>query len=139
MAGSSTLGISFARLPGSISLSMELLALESEGEAKQVSNPHVIVSDNEEAYITQGKEIPYLQATSSGAAAIEFKEAVLELRVTPQIAPNNSLVMDILVKKDQKTADETAGGVPILDKREIKTRLLMKNNETVVLVGIYEH
>ncbi|MCF6764373.1 type IV pilus secretin PilQ [Thiotrichales bacterium 19S3-7] len=138
IAGSSTLGLSFARLPGSISLNMELLALESEGEAKQVSNPHLVVSDNEEAYISQGQEIPYLESTSSGAASLTFKDAVLELRVTPQIAPNDYLVMTILVKKDQKTTESTAGGAPILSKREIKTRLLMKNQETIVLGGIYE-
>ncbi|MCF6776957.1 type IV pilus secretin PilQ [Thiotrichales bacterium 19X7-9] len=138
IAGSSTLGLSFARLPGSISLNMELLALESEGEAKQVSNPHLVVSDNEEAYISQGQEIPYLESTSSGAASLTFKDAVLELRVTPQIAPNDYLVMTILVKKDQKTNEQVAGGAPILSKREIKTRLLMKNQETIVLGGIYE-
>ncbi|MCF6807267.1 type IV pilus secretin PilQ [Thiotrichales bacterium 19S9-12] len=138
-AGSSVLDLSFARLPGSISLDLELLALESEGEAKQVSNPHLIVSDNEEAYITQGQEVPYLESTSSGAAALTFKEAVLELRVTPQIAPNDYLVMDIIVKKDQKSeTDVVAGDVPVINKREIKTRLLMKNEETIVLGGIYE-
>ncbi len=138
-AGSSNAAISFTGLFGGIDLSLELSALETEGNAKVVSSPHLVVAENKEAYIKQGKEIPYNESTASGAASIAFKEAVLELQVVPQIAPNGKVILEVTVKKDGVTQD-TAGLTeePILDKREIQTKLMVQNGQTVVLGGIYE-
>jgi type IV pilus assembly protein PilQ len=140
VAGTSTLGIAISRLFGNIDLSLEIRALESEGDAKLISSPHLTVSDNQEAFIKQGKEVPYLEASASGAASVTFKEAVLELKVTPQIAPNNTIILDIQVKKDQVSSSTIAGGggVPSIDTREIQTRLMTFDGETIVLGGIYE-
>jgi type IV pilus assembly protein PilQ len=117
---------------------LELLALEAEGQAKVVSSPHLVVSDNQAAFIQQGKEVPFLEASASGAASVKFKQAELELKVKPQITPNNDIIMDIVVKKDQVSNDTAAGGVPIIDTRKIKTQLLTNNGQTVVLGGIHE-
>ena len=137
-AGTSTLGIAISRLFGNIDLNLEIRALESEGDAKLISSPHLTVSDNQEAFIKQGKEVPYLEASASGAASVAFKEAVLELKVTPQIAPNNTIILDIQVKKDQVSTATEAGSVPVIDTREIQTRLMTFDGETIVLGGIYE-
>ena len=137
--GSTNAQLSFSGLFGGIDLTLELSALETEGNAKIVSSPHLVVAENKEAYIKQGKEIPYNEATASGAASIAFKEAVLELKVVPQIAPNGKIILDVTVKKDAQSKD-TSGLTeqPILDKREIQTKLMVQNGQTVVLGGIYE-
>mgnify|MGYP003676547164 CR=1 FL=1 len=137
-AGASTLGISFTRLLGGLDLNLELRALETEGHSKIVSSPHLTVSDNQEAYIKQGQEVPYLEASASGAASVAFKEAVLELRVTPQIAPDNSIILDIEVKNDRVDTSAALTSVPSINTREIKTRLMTYDGETIVLGGIYE-
>lgn len=135
--GSTNIALSFTRLFGGIDLDMEISALESENQAQLVSSPHLLVSDNTEAYIKSGKEVPYRQSTASGAASVAFKEAVLELLVTPQIAPNGYVILDVTVKKDG-VSNASVGEEPILDKREIKTKLMVKSGETIVLGGIYE-
>ncbi len=138
--GSTNASLAFSGLFGGIDLSLELSALETEGDAKIVSSPHLVVAENTEAYIKQGKEIPYNESSASGAASIAFKEAVLELKVKPQVAPNGHVVLDVTVKKDAPSTDGTTGssGEPALDKREIETKLMVKNGQTVVLGGIYE-
>ncbi|WP_162902260.1 type IV pilus secretin PilQ [Facilibium subflavum] len=138
-SGSTNADITFFGLFGDIELKLELSALETEGNAKVVSSPHLIVSENTEAYIKQGKEIPYQESSASGAASIAFKEAVLELRVVPQIAPNGYVVLEVTLTKDAETTDSSGvTNQPILDKREIKTKLMVKDGQTIVLGGIYE-
>ena len=101
-----------------------------------VSTPRVVTANQTEAFIQQGVEIPYQEATSSGATSISFKEAVLELRVTPQITPDDNIIMDLKVSKDN--VGEIFFGVPSVDTRNVRTRVLVENGETLVLGGIYE-
>jgi type IV pilus assembly protein PilQ len=122
---------------GGVQLSMEIVALETEGKSNQVSSPHLIVTNNQTAFIKQGKEIPYREASASGAASVAFKEAVLELEVTPQIAPDGNIVMDIKVTKNN-VSKEKVEGEPALEKREIVTKIMAKDSQTVVIGGIYE-
>ncbi len=121
---------------GSYLLQLELSAMEIEGKGEVVSSPRVITSDQHKAMIEQGTEIPYLEASSSGAATVSFKKAVLMLEVTPQITPNDRIIMDLTVKKD--SVGEIYLNVPSIDTREVNTQVLVDNGETVVLGGIYE-
>ena len=90
-----------------------------------------------EATIESGTEIPYLQASSSGATTVAFKKAVLSLKVKPQITPDDNIMMDIKVNKDSRGADTLAG--PAIDTKQISTQVLVENGGTVVIGGIYEH
>lgn len=122
-------------------LDLELSALQTEGRGEVVSNPRVITANQKEATIQQGTEIPYLEASSSGAATVSFKEAVLSLKVTPQITPDDRIILDLKVNKDSVGVLFSAGNgvsVPSIDTKEIETQVLMENGETVVLGGIYE-
>ena len=121
---------------GSYLLQLELSAMEIEGKGEVVSSPRVITSDQHTAVIEQGSEIPYLEASSSGAATVSFKKALLMLEVTPQITPNDRIIMDLSIKKDN--IGELFLGVPTIDTREVNTQVLVDNGETVVLGGIYE-
>ncbi len=123
---------------GSYLLSLELSAMQQEGRGEVISTPKVITADQTKAYIKQGKEIPYQQATSSGATSVSFKEAVLQLDVTPHITPDDRILMDLVVKKDEADFTRSVLGTPPLDKREVKTSVLVDNGETVVLGGIFE-
>jgi type IV pilus assembly protein PilQ len=141
-AGSSnagTIGLSF--LAGNFLLDLELSALEAEGDGEVISTPRVVTSNQSEAFIQQGVEIPYEQAASSGATAVQFKEAVLELRVTPLITPDNRVQLELEIKQD--TVGEIyqtgrGGSVPSIDTRELNTSVLVNNGETVVLGGIFQ-
>ncbi len=124
---------------GDYLLDLELTAAQTEGRGEIVSNPRLITSDQTKAVIKQGVEIPYQIQSSAGGALvsnIQFKQAVLELNVTPHITPDDNILMDLLVKKDSK-GEITPGGFGI-DKREIETQALVGNGETVVLGGVYE-
>lgn len=118
-------------------LDLELSALQTEGKGEVVSNPRVITSNQKEALIEQGTEIPYLQSSSSGASTVEFKKAVLSLKVTPQITPDDRVILDLRVTKD--SVGEIFSGVPSIDTKEVQTQVLIDNGETVVLGGIFEH
>jgi type IV pilus assembly protein PilQ len=134
-----TLGLSF--LTGNILLDLELSALESEGEGEVISTPRVVTANQAEAFIQQGVEIPYEQATSSGATAVQFKEAVLELKVTPLITPDNRIQMDLSIKQDtvgEIFQTSRGGSVPSIDTREMQTQVLVANGDTVVLGGIFQ-
>ncbi len=112
--------------------------MQTEGTGELVSNPRVITSNQKEAVIEQGVEIPYQEsAGASGATSISFKKAVLSLKVTPQITPDDRIVMDLEVSKDN-VSSIVSGGVPAIDTRAIITQVLVNNGETVVLGGIYE-
>ncbi|HEX5787076.1 MAG TPA: type IV pilus secretin PilQ [Woeseiaceae bacterium] len=121
---------------------LELTALEAEGRGEIVSTPRVITANQKEAVIEQGVEIPYQQSASSGATTIQFKKAVLSLTVTPQITPDNNIIMDLKVHKDNVGDIISTGGlggtVPSIDTRAVETQVLVADGQTVVLGGIYE-
>ena len=133
---------SLAVLENDYLIDLELTAMEAEGRGEIVSTPRVITANQKEATIKQGVEIPYQQSASSGATTIQFKEAVLELVVTPQITPDNNIVMDLRVSKDNVGEIISTGGlggtVPSIDTRSVETQVLVANGQTVVLGGIYE-
>ena len=128
--------IAFAVLGSDYLVDLELSAMQAEGRGEVISSPRVITSNQSEAFIEQGVEIPYLEASSSGAATVSFKKAVLSLRVTPQITPDDRVIMDLAVNKD--SVGEIFQNVPSVDTREVNTQVLINNGETVVLGGIYE-
>jgi len=121
---------------------LELTALEAEGRGEIVSTPRVITANQKEARIEQGVEIPYQQSASSGATTVQFKKAVLSLQVTPQITPDNNIIMDLRVHKDNVGDIISTGGlggtVPSIDTRAVETQVLVEDGQTVVLGGIYE-
>lgn len=117
-------------------LRLELSAMQAEGRGEVLSNPRVITSNQHEATIQQGVEIPYQEASSSGATSVSFKEAVLELKVTPQITPDDRIIMDLAVSKD--SVGQVFAGVPSINTRNVSTQVLVDNGDTVVLGGIYE-
>ncbi len=133
---------SLAVLENDYLVDLELTALEAEGRGEIVSTPRVITANQKEARIEQGVEIPFQQAASSGATTVEFKKAVLSLTVTPQITPDNNIIMDLAVNKDSVgqviSTGGTGGTVPSIDTRKVETQVLVKDGQTVVLGGIYE-
>ncbi len=133
------LGISF--LANNFLLDLELSALEAQGEGEVISTPRVVAANGQESFIQQGVEIPFEEATTAGATNVEFKEAVLELRVTPLITPDNRVQLALAVKQD--TVGEIfqtgrGGSVPSIDTREVGTSVLVENGQTLVLGGIYQ-
>jgi type IV pilus assembly protein PilQ len=117
-------------------LQLEVSALEQDGLGKVISSPRVVTADKVKAVIEQGTEIPYQQATSSGATSVAFRKAVLKLEVTPQITPEGAIFMDVKVNKDSRGQETTAG--PAIDTKAVQTQVLVENGGTVVLGGIYE-
>jgi len=133
---------SLAILQSDYLVDLELTALEAEGRGEIVSTPRVITANQKEARIEQGVEIPYQQSASSGATTVQFKKAVLSLTVTPQITPDNNIIMDLRVHKDSVGEIISTGGlggtVPSIDTRAVETQVLVADGQTVVLGGIYE-
>ena len=123
---------------GSYLIQLELSAMQQEGKGEIVSSPRVITSDQSKATILQGQEIPYQEATSSGATSVSFKEAVLKLDVTPHITPDDRIMMKLNVTKDNPDWSRTVLGVPPIDTRQLETSVLVDNGETVVLGGVFE-
>jgi type IV pilus assembly protein PilQ len=117
-------------------LNLELSALEAEGKGNVVSSPRVITADQQKARIEQGEEIPYQQATSSGATSVAFKKASLRLEVTPQITPEGNVILDVEVNKDSR-GNLTAAG-PAINTKQVKTQVLVENGGTVVIGGIFQ-
>lgn len=130
------LAFSLFRLPAGFLLNLELSALETDNRGKIISSPRVTTANQQKATIAQGTQIPYLEASSSGAATVAFKDAVLSLEVTPQITPDNKIIMDLIVKKDK--IGVIFAGVPSIDTQSVQTQVLVANGETAVLGGIYE-
>ncbi|WP_208509124.1 type IV pilus secretin PilQ [Variovorax paradoxus] len=122
---------SFSRM-----LNLEISALEADGKGKLVSSPRVITADQTKALIEQGEEIPYQQATSSGATSIAFRKAVLKLEVTPQITPEGNIILTLDVSKDARGVNTTAG--PAINTKHVQTEVLVENGGTVVIGGIFE-
>ncbi len=127
---------SLFRLPAGLLLNLELSALETDKRGKVVSSPRVTTANQHKAIIKQGTQIPYLEASSSGAATVSFKDAVLSLEVTPQITPDDKIIMDLEVKKDSVGA--VVSNVPSIDTQSISTQVLVSNGETAVLGGIFQ-
>jgi type IV pilus assembly protein PilQ len=128
--------IAMAVLGGNYLVDLELSALQTEGRGEVVSNPRVVTSNQRTAKIEQGVDIPYQEASASGATSVSFKKAVLSLEVTPQITPDERVSMDLKVNKD--SVGGIFGGVPSIDTRSVETQVLVDNGDTVVLGGIYE-
>ena len=134
-AGTFALGI----LGNNFIVDLELSAAQAETQANIISSPRVITANQKEATIEQGVEIPYQQSASSGATTIQFKKAVLSLKVKPQITPDNRIILDLDVKDDSVGQVVVASGgvnVPSIDTREISTQVLVNDGQTVVLGGI---
>ena len=121
---------------GSYLLQLELSAMIAEGRGEDIASPKVITTNQREALIESGVEIPYREASSSGAATISFKKAVLSLTVTPQITPDDKILLDLSVHQDTLGAD-TIAGIPTINTKNISTQVMVDNGETVVLGGIY--
>ncbi len=128
--------LAFAVLSGSSLIDLEISALQAENKGEVVSSPRVVTADRHEAHIEQGVEIPYLSASSSGATQVQFKKAVLSIIVTPQITPDDRVIMDLAVNND--TVGDIFAGIPSIDTREVGTQVLVNNGDTVVLGGIYQ-
>jgi type IV pilus secretin PilQ/predicted competence protein len=134
-----TIGLSIGKLPVGILLDLELSAAQIQGLSETVANPRILTSNGKEALIQQGVEIPYVSETSSGATDVEFKEAVMQLKVTPRITPRGQIVMAVSIKKDSPTT--STYGVkqePGINTNEIQTEVMIADGETLVIGGIYE-
>lgn len=119
-------------------IGLELQALQTENKGRVISSPRIMTADRQEATIEQGTEIPYQEASSSGATSTSFKKAVLSLNVKPQITPDNHVMLDIKVNKDSVSPTLTVGGTPALDTKKVNTQVLVENGGTVVIGGIYQ-
>lgn len=128
-------------ITGDVLLGLELSALEQMGYAEIVSQPKVITGDKQQASIESGTEIAYQEASASGATTITFKEAVLKLDVTPQITPDDNIIMDLKINQDsvgEYVAGPLGSQVPVIDVTELNTQVLVADGQTVVLGGIFQ-
>ena len=130
--------IAYSILKNNFFVGLELSAMEDVGKAEIVSQPKVVTGDKQEANIQSGVEIPYLEATSSGAASVTFREAVLQLNVTPQITPDDNIIMDLDINQDSVGQLAGTTGVPTINVNSLQTKVLVRNGETIVLGGIFE-
>jgi type IV pilus assembly protein PilQ len=131
------LAFQVARLADGTILDLELSAMENENKGEIIASPRITTANQKEAYIEQGVEIPYQEASSSGATSTQFKKAVLSLTVTPHITPDNKIILDLVVTQDT-ISDVTSGQAPAIDTQRIGTQVLVNNGETIVLGGIYQ-
>lgn len=140
-ANASSIAFQVAKLGSDMLLDLELSALQRESKAEIISSPRLITTNKKPAYIEQGTEIPYLESSSSGATTVAFKKAVLSLKVTPQITPNNRLVLDLSVTQDRPgdIVKTGTGEAVAINTQRIGTQVLVNNGETVVLGGIFQH
>ncbi len=137
----STSGFAVGFTNNDLFLSAELSALEAAGQGEVVSQPKVITGDKHKANIKSGTEIPYQEASASGATSTSFKEAVLELDVTPNITPDDRIMLDLVVKQDSVgdlVSSGTGGFIPSIDTTQLETQVLVGNGETVVLGGVFK-
>ncbi|MFB1010254.1 MAG: type IV pilus secretin PilQ [Thiopseudomonas sp.] len=136
-AVSATSGLGIGFVSNRAILDLQLSAMEKTGKGNVVSQPKVITSDKETAKIMKGKEVPYQEASSSGSTSTSFKEATLSLEVTPQITPDNRIIMDVKVTKDEVDFANAVGGVPPINKNEVNAKVLVADGETLVLGGVF--
>jgi type IV pilus assembly protein PilQ len=132
----SSIGLHLFNFSRGLILNLELSAAEADNKTKTISSPKVITGNQQKAVIESGVEIPYQEASSSGATSVSFKKATLGLEVTPQITPDNKINMDLLVKKD--SVGDVTNGVPAINTNRVETKILVDNGETAVLGGIFE-
>jgi type IV pilus assembly protein PilQ len=133
--------IGLSLLSGTHLLDLELSAAQNEGKSEVISSPRIITANQKQATIMQGVEIPYQESASSGATTTQFKNAVLSLKVTPLITPDNRVVLDLDVSDDSvgaQVSSATGGSVPSIDTRQIITQVLVNDGQTVVLGGILD-
>lgn len=128
--------LGFSLLSKDFMVDLELSALQAESKGEIISTPKVMTSNQTKAIIEQGVEIPYQEASASGATSTSFKKAVLSMEVTPQITPDEHISMDLKVNQD--TVGQVFAGVPSINTREIQTKVLVENGQTVVLGGVHE-
>ncbi|MDH4583748.1 type IV pilus secretin PilQ [Pseudomonas sp. BN415] len=133
----SSIGIGF--ITDNTILDLELSAMEKTGNGEIVSQPKVVTSDKETAKILKGSEIPYQEASSSGATSTSFKEAALSLEVTPQITPDNRIIMEVKVTKDAPDFANALNGVPPINKNEVNAKVLVNDGETIVIGGVFSN
>ncbi len=138
VSGTTRAALAIGLITDSSVINLELSAMEADGGGEVVSQPKVITSDKQKAVIKSGKEIPYQEASSSGATSISFKDAVLSLEVTPQITPDGRVIMDIKITNNDSTTS-TSTGVPIIDTNEVQTKVLIDDGQTIVLGGIFKN
>jgi type IV pilus assembly protein PilQ len=131
------LALSILNLGSGNLVNIELSALEADNRGKVVSSPRVITADKKKAIISQGEQIPYQTAAASGATTVSFRDAVLELSVTPRITPDDKIIMDLEVKKDS-VGSRIVQGTPSIDTKRVNTQVLCDNGDTIVLGGIFE-
>ena len=133
--------LALAFLSDNVFLDLELSALEEAGHGEIIAQPSVTTGDKQEALIETGQEVPFLEATSSGAASLQFKEALLKLQVTPQITPDNRIDMNLLITQDAVSGEAIGlanSTVPIIDVTRVETTALVGNGQTIVLGGIFQ-
>jgi len=129
--------LAVARLADGALLDIKLSAMENAGRAELISNPSLFTANQQPASIEAGEEIPYQETSRNGATTTVFKKAVLSLKVTPQIMPDETVLLQLQVNQD-KPSNKMVQGVPTISTRQIMTNVLIKNGQTVVLGGIYE-
>lgn len=134
-----TSGISIGFTTNNTILDLQLNAMEKTGNGEVVSQPKVVTSDKETAKILKGSEIPYQEASSSGATSVSFKEAALSLEVTPQITPDNRIIMEVKVNKDEPDYANALNGVPPIKKNEVNAKVLVNDGETIVIGGVFSN
>ena len=132
-----TSGVGIGFITNNAVLDLQLSAMESTGNGEIISQPKVVTSDKETAKILKGSEIPYQEASSSGATTTAFAEAVLSLEVTPQITPDNQVIMEVIVTKDEPDFTREVNGVPTIRKNEVNAKILVADGETIVIGGVF--
>ena len=134
-------GLNLGFITDNALLDLELSAMEKTGNGEIISQPKVVTSDKETAKILKGTEVPYQEASSSGASTTSFKEAALSLEVTPQITPDNRIIMEVKVTKDAPDFSNAAasGGVPAITKNEVDAKVLVSDGETIVIGGVFSN
>ncbi|WP_191489902.1 type IV pilus secretin PilQ [Pseudomonas sp. FEN] len=138
-ATSATSGIGIGFVTNNTTLDLELSAMEKTGNGEVVSQPKVVTSDKETAKILKGTEIPYQESSSSGATSVSFKEASLSLEVTPQITPDNRIIMEVKVTKDEPDYQNVLNNVPPIKKNQVNAKVLVNDGETVVIGGVFSN
>ncbi|KAB0487075.1 MULTISPECIES: type IV pilus secretin PilQ [Pseudomonas] len=134
-----TSGLGIAFITNNVLLDLELTAMEKTGNGEIISQPKVVTSDKETAKILKGTEIPYQESSSSGATSVSFKEASLSLEVTPQITPDNSVIMEVVVTKDEPDYMNRVQDVPPIKKNEVRAKVLVRDGETIVIGGVFSN
>ncbi|TCD18729.1 type IV pilus secretin PilQ [Pseudomonas sp. IC_126] len=136
-----TSGIGLGFVTNNAILDLQLSAMEKTGNGEVVSQPKVVTADKETAKILKGSEVPYQEASSSGATSTSFKEAALSLEVTPQITPDNRIIMEVKVTKDEPDFSQAAstGGIPAIRKNEVNAKVLVTDGETIVIGGVFSN